>query len=103
MRTTAEECAALGEILAGKLNRATGPTTVLLPRGGVSALDRPGQPFHDPEADRALFDALRRHLAPHVAIREVDAHINDPAFAEAVAETLLASLGTADTHAVRTS
>ena len=94
MRTTAEECATLGEILAGKLNQATGPATVLLPAGGVSALDRPGQPFHDPAADRALFDALRRHLAPHVTVREIDAHINDAAFADAVAEALLAMLGT---------
>jgi uncharacterized protein (UPF0261 family) len=92
MRTTAAECARLGEIIAAKLNRATGPTTVLLPLGGVSAIDRPGQPFHDPAADRALFDALRRHLEPHVTVRELDLHINDPAFADAVADTLLASL-----------
>jgi uncharacterized protein (UPF0261 family) len=100
MRTTVEECARLGAILAGKLNQATGPTTVLLPRGGVSALDRPGQPFHDPEADQALFAALRQHLAPHVSVRELDAHINDPAFADAVADTLLAALGTAGRRAV---
>ena len=92
MRTTAAECARLGEIIAGKLNQATGPTTVLLPLGGVSAIDRPGQPFHDPEADRALFGALRRHLRPGIVVREVDAHINDPVFADAIADTLLAAL-----------
>jgi uncharacterized protein (UPF0261 family) len=92
MRTTAAECAELGRLIAAKLNRATGPTTVLLPRGGVSALDRPGQPFHDPDADAALFAALRRDLAPHVVVRELEAHINDPVFADAVADALLAQL-----------
>jgi uncharacterized protein (UPF0261 family) len=92
MRTTAAECAELGRIIAAKLNRATGPTTVLLPRGGVSALDRPGQPFHDPDADAALFAALRRSLSPHIVVRELDAHINDAAFADAVADALLAQL-----------
>jgi uncharacterized protein (UPF0261 family) len=100
MRTTAAECARLGEIIAGKLNAATGPTTVLLPLKGVSALDRDGQPFHDPEADRALFDALRRHLDPRITVREIDAHINDPVFADAVADALLASLGGSDGQAV---
>ncbi len=99
MRTTPAECAKLGEIIAGKLNRATGPTTVVLPLGGVSAIDRPGQPFHDPEADRALFDALRRHLRPGITVREADANINDPAFADVIADTLLASLE-APAHAV---
>lgn len=101
MRTTPAENARLGEIIASKLNRATGPTTVLLPLGGVSAIDRPGQPFHDPEADRALFEALRRHLQPHVTVRELDANINDPAFADAIADTLLAALrADPDAHAV---
>jgi uncharacterized protein (UPF0261 family) len=101
MRTTAAECARLGEVIAGKLNRATGPTTVMLPLRGVSALDRPGQPFHDPDGDRALFEALRRHLKPGIAVLEIDAHINDVAFADAIADTLLEALATApDAHAV---
>ena len=101
MRTTAAECARLGEIIAGKLNAATGPTTVLLPLKGVSALDRAGQPFHDSEADRALFDGLRRHLDSRIAVREIDAHINDPVFADAVADALLASLGRSEGEAVQ--
>jgi uncharacterized protein (UPF0261 family) len=92
MRTTAEESARLGEIIAAKLNRATGPVTLLLPLRGVSAIDREGQPFHDPAADTALFDALRRHVADAVVVRELDLHINDPEFADDVAATLLASL-----------
>jgi uncharacterized protein (UPF0261 family) len=89
---TAEESARLGEIIAAKLNRATGPVTLLLPLRGVSAIDREGQPFHDPAADTALFDALRRHVADAVVVRELDLHINDPEFADDVAATLLASL-----------
>jgi uncharacterized protein (UPF0261 family) len=66
--------------------------TVLLPLRGVSMIDAPGQPFHDPEADRALFESLRAHAAPAVRVREIDAHINDAAFAHALADELLASL-----------
>jgi uncharacterized protein (UPF0261 family) len=92
MRTTPEENARLGEIMAGKLNRARGPVTVLLPLRGVSALDREGQPFYDPQADAALFDALRQHLSDRIACVELDLHINDAAFADAIAEVLLAQL-----------
>jgi uncharacterized protein (UPF0261 family) len=61
----------------------TGPVRFLLPLGGVSALDAPGQPFRDPDADAALFGALRRDLQQTDRRRlvEVPAHINDPAFA----------------------
>ena len=89
MRTTPDECAALGRIIAEKLNRATGPTTLLIPLQGVSAIDRDGQPFHDPAADAALFQALRDHLDASVTRVELDLHINDPAFADAIAERLL--------------
>ncbi|MGH7553685.1 MAG: Tm-1-like ATP-binding domain-containing protein [Longimicrobiales bacterium] len=92
MRTTAEECGRLGEIIAGKLNAARGPTTLVLPLRGVSALDREGQPFHDPEADGALFEALRRAVGPLVTLVELDHHINDPPFADALAERLVAQL-----------
>jgi uncharacterized protein (UPF0261 family) len=92
MRTTVEENARLGRILAEKLNRAQGPTTVLLPLRGVSAIDQPGQPFHDPAADEAFFRELRTHLAPNVRLVELDMHINDPDFAAACANTLLESL-----------
>lgn len=87
MRTTAEENGQLGALIARKLNGARGPTAVLLPRGGVSAIDAAGQPFGDPAADAALFAALRRDLDPRVELIEVDAHINEPVFAHTAVTT----------------
>jgi uncharacterized protein (UPF0261 family) len=92
MRTTPEECAEIGQRIAGQLNAATGPVVLLLPLRGVSMIDAEGEPFHDPGADQALFDALRRSAGPGVRIREIDAHINDEAFALALADELLALL-----------
>ena len=92
MRTNADECAQLGKILAEKVNLSTGPVTVLLPLKATSVISAAGQPFHDPAADAALFDAIREHLRKDIPIVEMDAAINDPAFAEACAHTLLASL-----------
>ncbi|EMA08788.1 Tm-1-like ATP-binding domain-containing protein [Haloarcula marismortui] len=88
MRTTPEECAELGEILATKLNAATGPAAVALPLGGVSVLDVEGEDFYDPEADTALFDAIHKHIDPAVELFEMEAPINDEAFARALAEKL---------------
>ncbi|WP_028060716.1 Tm-1-like ATP-binding domain-containing protein [Candidatus Solirubrobacter pratensis] len=88
MRTTAEECAELGRRIARKLSRATGPTALFIPLGGVSLIDAEGQPFHDPEADAALFAALREGLDDRVELIELDCNINDEAFAAAMAEKL---------------
>ena len=90
MRTTAPENARMGEWIAGRLNEMSGPVRFLIPEGGVSALDAPGQPFHDPEADRALFEALERNFRETATRRLVRLphHINDPAFAEAAVEAL---------------
>ena len=92
MRTTPEENAEIGRRIAEKLNAATGPVTVLLPLRGVSALDAQGMAFFDPAADRALFDALRRHLRTGIEVRELDLHINDAQFAAACVSALLSSL-----------
>lgn len=85
MRTTAEENAAIGRWIAERINRMEGPVRFLLPLHGVSAIDAPGKPFHDPAADAALFAAIREGWkpAPNRQLVEIDAHINDPAFAEA--------------------
>jgi uncharacterized protein (UPF0261 family) len=88
MRTTPEECAQLGRIIARKVNSATGPTTVFVPLEGVSLIATEGQVFHDPAADEALFSAFRENVDPGVDVRELDTHINDPDFAHAMAETL---------------
>jgi len=89
MRTTPEENDRLGKEIAEKATAAQGPTAVLLPLRGVSAIDRDGQPFWWPEADAALFQSLRQWMAPQVELIELDLHINDPAFAQAAANTLL--------------
>lgn len=93
LRTTADECVTIAERIAAQLNRATGPTVLMLPLRGVSALDAEGKAFRDPDADRALFETLRNTIRPPVCLVEVDAHINDAAFAEAVAAQMLDLLG----------
>jgi uncharacterized protein (UPF0261 family) len=81
MRTTAEENAAIGRFIAGKLNAARGPVTVVLPHGGLSSIDRPGKVFYDPAANQALFDTLKAELRPALRIVESGYHIDDPQFA----------------------
>jgi uncharacterized protein (UPF0261 family) len=93
MRTNAEECAQLGRILGVKLNLSTGPVAVMIPKKALSVISAPGQPFHDPSADQALFDEIRANLRKDVAVHELDCEINDPAFAEACAHTLLRFMG----------
>jgi uncharacterized protein (UPF0261 family) len=89
MRTNIEENRRMGEIFAGKANRATGPVAFLIPLRGVSMLDGDGQPFCDREADRAMFDAIKANLKPGIALVEVDLNINDPAFAAKAVEMML--------------
>ena len=93
-RSNPEECAELGRILAAKANLSTGPVTVLLPLGGISVISAPGQPFHWPEADAALFGEWKRNLRPDIRVVEHPGNINDPAFAELCVRELLANLGT---------
>jgi uncharacterized protein (UPF0261 family) len=83
MRTTTAENRAIGAWIVERLNRVTGPVRFLLPLKGVSAIDAAGQPFHDEEADAALFAAIREGwvAAKNRRLIEIDAHINDPAFA----------------------
>jgi uncharacterized protein (UPF0261 family) len=89
MRTTQEENAELGRRLGAKLAAASGPTALVVPRDGVSALDADGQPFRDPSADAALFAAALDAVAGSaVAVVDVDAHINDPSLAVRAANLL---------------
>ncbi len=86
MRTTPEENRRMGEWIGQKLNACAGPVRFLLPEGGVSAIDAPGQPFHDPEADAALFEALAATVVQteRRKLERVPHNVNDPAFAEAL-------------------
>jgi uncharacterized protein (UPF0261 family) len=89
MRTTPAENTELGTRLARRLNAATGPTSLFLPLGGVSAIDVPGAPFHDEAADRALFGAIRDQLdTERVELVEMDTDVNDDRFADAMADRL---------------
>jgi uncharacterized protein (UPF0261 family) len=92
MRTTPQEMDRLGKEIAEKTSAARGPTAVVLPLRGVSALDAEGQPFWWPEANHALFQSIRNWIAPQVRLVELDLHINDPAFARTCAELLLEML-----------
>jgi uncharacterized protein (UPF0261 family) len=96
MRTTPEENARLGQIIAEKANAARGPVQVFLPLRGVSLLDsvteEGPQPFWWPEADRALFGALKQHLRGDIPLHELDCTVNDDAFAAATANALLEML-----------
>ena len=100
MRTTPDENAAMGRWIGDRLNRMEGPVRFLLPLGGVSLIDRPGEPFYDPSADAALFDAIEatvRVTATRQLIRSPHA-INDPGFvAEALAayRSIISKPGTA--------
>ena len=86
MRTTVDDNRAIGTFIAAKLNAMAGPVRFLIPEGGVSAIDKPGQPFHDPEADRVLFTTLEQHFraGPQRKLLRLPHHINDDAFADAL-------------------
>jgi uncharacterized protein (UPF0261 family) len=92
MRTTPEECAELGRQIARKLSAARGPVALYVPLRGVSMLSTEGAPFHDAQADEALFAAIRENLGPDVELHEESCDINDPAFAVAMARRLDATI-----------
>lgn len=92
MRTTPEECAALGRMVAEKVNTSRGPVSVLIPRRGISVISAAGGPFYDQHADAALFGALEGGLRPGVPCTSLDCEINDPSFARACVEALLANM-----------
>jgi uncharacterized protein (UPF0261 family) len=99
MRTSAEEAAALGQLVAGKVNASRGPVRVLLPRRGLSVIGAPGGPFHDPAADAALCEALESGLRPGIPCTSLDCGINDPAFARAAVDALLSLMAASGSKA----
>jgi uncharacterized protein (UPF0261 family) len=91
MRTTADENRQIGGWIAEKLNNCGGPVRFLIPEKGVSALDAPGQPFHDPAADAALFNAIEEafHQTVDRQLERIPCHINDPEFSQALVRNFL--------------
>ena len=92
MRTTPDECAEIGRVTAARLNRASGPVTVVIPLQGVSAIDKAGGPFYSPEALNAYRHAVKATLSSEIKLIELDAHINDESFASSAVDLLLESL-----------
>jgi uncharacterized protein (UPF0261 family) len=92
MRTNAGECAELGRIIVQKLNASKGPVTFLIPKKAISVISAPGQKFHDPAADKALFAAVKAGLRKDVEVIEMECAINEPEFAEVCAKALLKNI-----------
>ncbi|MDR1489660.1 MAG: Tm-1-like ATP-binding domain-containing protein [Desulfovibrio sp.] len=92
MRTNVEECAAIGRFIVDKLKAASSPVKILIPKGGLSSIDRPGEIFYLPEANEALFETLKSGLkdAPYVEIIEDKRHLYDDGFGEDAADLLIA-------------
>ena len=86
MRTTADENRQFAEWIANKLNRSTVPIQILIPENGVSLIDDEGQPFHEPNADKALFETLEAQIeqTENRQIKRLANNINDPEFAAAL-------------------
>jgi uncharacterized protein (UPF0261 family) len=95
VRTSAEELLILAQTIAGKLNRATGPVKVVIPMRGWSEADGVDGPLYEPETNQVFIDELGALLRQDIPIVEVDAHINDPVFAEAAVSALDALMSTA--------
>jgi uncharacterized protein (UPF0261 family) len=95
VRTTPEDNDELGRIIASKLNMSIGPVAMYFPTRGLSVVSTTGGPYSWPEADAALLASLRRNLRPDIPVHVFDTHINDPAFAEAMARGLLQMVGKA--------
>ncbi len=89
IRLSPDELKQVAAAFAEKLNRAQGPVCVMLPLKGWSSVDYPGNATFDPEEDRVFNSVLREKLNPDITVMEVDANMEDPAFAEAVAEAAL--------------
>jgi uncharacterized protein (UPF0261 family) len=88
MRTTPEENAKIAQFISDKLNRAKGPVCVMLPLGGLSTIDRPGEIFYDPEANAALFNTLKSTLSSNIQIIEDEHHLDDTEFAIRVGQMM---------------
>ncbi len=89
VRTSREELRRIGELMAERLNASHGPVAVLIPTRGWSEVGSPGGMLHDPQANAAFVEALRKRLDTRIRLREMDMAINDLAFATLAADTTL--------------
>lgn len=94
MRTNVEEATKIGALIAQKVNAYTAPVTIFFPTRGISALSGPSQPFHDPEADQALFAAIKANIRKDIPCKELKANINDAPVADAMARELITHINT---------
>jgi uncharacterized protein (UPF0261 family) len=93
VRSNAEELALAAQVMAERLNRAIGPVKVLLPLKGWSEADKEGGPLYDPQADRAFDEEMKKRLKPQIEVVEVDAHLNEPLYAETAVALLEEMIG----------
>jgi uncharacterized protein (UPF0261 family) len=89
LRMNTDELTQVAGAFAEKINRATGPVRMVIPLRGWSSVDSEGNPTYDPEEDRIFIRELRKQLHPDVVIREVDANMEDPVFAEVLLQSVL--------------
>ncbi len=97
MRTSADECAQLGHLIASKINESTGPVRLLFPLQAISVISAKGQPFYDPAADRELLDSLRKSLRSDIPLETIDCEINEQRFAERCVSALLEAIRSRNT------
>jgi uncharacterized protein (UPF0261 family) len=88
VRTSAEEVAATGGIIAERLSESKGPAAVILPLQAFGWFAMEGQPLHNPQADRAFIQAIKARLSPKVELIELDTHLNDPRVGEVAVELM---------------
>jgi uncharacterized protein (UPF0261 family) len=84
IKLSKEEMILVANTMAGKLNKALGPVKVIIPLGGWSSLDRRGTDFYDRDLDQAFVDELKKHLNSDIEVREVEADLDTPEFAQAI-------------------
>lgn len=93
VRTSSEEMAAVGRLIAERLTESTGPAAAILPQRGFGWFAMEGQPLHDPESDRAFIEAFKAHVAARVEVVELDTHLNDPLVGETAVRLMKDMLG----------
>lgn len=97
VRASADELMTVAREIARRLTDARGPVRVLVPLAGFDSYDKAGGPFHDPEGDGAFVGEFVARLPLEARVELIDAHANDPRFADAVVAAFLDAMTSADT------